>query len=233
MDPYVPCAVGCTVWVDGVEYERPADVGALCSSCHVRIGARLAEAPGIVRELRANVAGLRAVDTTNPRVSGTREAPLPFDDGALEAADELFATVATWAVSHAATMRSAGSLPAWLGGLAAADVDPRRLPTVSTPQSASQHVSEVVDWLTLWGETIAHTIPAPSLKAYHDDIVDLIRRTRGRAGLSERPPRIRKSGYLCGVCGMDGGEADVPDIGPIVFRCVECHTVYPAFELAA
>lgn len=218
------CATGCTT-TEGYEvYYRAADVGHLCSSCARRIRARLDEAPRIIRILRASIVPLRAVDTTSVRVDGTRDAPIPFDDGMLEAADELFSTIANWALSHAQAMHVTGGLPAWLSRLAEVEMDARHLPTLSTPQKASQRLEEVIGWLQEWGDAIAHSVRPESLKAYHDDIVDLVRRMRGRAGLSE--PRTRVPRRVCEVCGEQRVEASVPDIGPEVVRCTSCHAVW-------
>lgn len=225
------CASGCTVTEGDEVYYRAADVGHFCHSCVARIRARLDEAPRILAVLRASVAGIRAVDTTSQRVDGTRDAPIPLDADMLETADDLFAGVCNWAMSHAQTMGVTGGLPTWLARLADAGMDASHLPTVSSPQEAAQRLREVAEWLVKWGDTIAHTIPAPSLADYHEWIVDTVRKARGRAGLSERAPRIRKRGYMCGVCGASEGEADVPDVGPVVFRCASCHAIYPAPEL--
>jgi hypothetical protein len=197
-----------------------------------RIWHRLDEAPRILAVLRASIAGIRAVDTSSQRVSGTREQRLPFDEGMLEAADDLYAGISNWAISHAQKMGVAGSLPAGLSRLAEVDTDAARsIPTNLGPQEAAQRLREIVEWLHRWGDTIAHTIPGPSLADYHEDVVDMVRKARGRAGLTERKPRLRKAGYPCEVCGEDEGEADVPDIGPVVFRCASCHAIYPAPEL--
>lgn len=217
------CAVGCTVDWDGEIYPRLADVGNLCGACAARIRSRLDEAPRILAVLRTEVAGIRAVDTTAQRVSGTREAPLPFDAGVLELADELFSGISNWAVSHAATMGVAGGLPAWLGRLAKAEADASGLPAVSSPQEAAQRLREVVEWLQEWGDAIAHTIRAESLADYHEHVIDLVRRARGRAGLSV--PRGKPRRRPCGTCGELQVVASVPDVGPEIVRCLSCHAV--------
>lgn len=225
------CATGCTTWHGEDLHYRAADVGHLCSSCDKRIRYRLAEAPAIIRQLRSSIVPLRAIDTTRVRVDASRDAPIPFDDGMLEAADELYATLCNWALSHAQTMGAVGGLPEWLSRAGRAEKDMTHLGAVLSAETAAQRVGEVVAWLDGWGAAIAHSIAPASLKAYHDDIVDLIKRTRGRAGLSKpRKPRLRA---LCEVCGEAEGEVDVPDIGPIVARCTNCHTIYPIPEMEA
>lgn len=217
------CATGCTTYHGEDLHYRAADVGHLCSSCVRRIRFRLEEAPQIMRVLRASVVRLRAVDTSDVRVDSSPDSPIPFDDAALEAADELFATLCNWAISHAQAMGAVGGLPAWLSPLAKIEKDARHLPAILSPQTAAQRVADVVEWLREWGDAIAWTIQPASLKAYHDDVVDLVRRMRGKAGLSE--PRVKVPRRLCEVCGEERVEASVPDVGPEVVRCTSCHAV--------
>ena len=228
-DELEACASGCTVEWDGITHYRQADIGHYCHGCATRIQARLAEAPRILAVLRASLAGIRAVDTTNQRVDGTRDQRLPFNEHTLELADDLYAGICNWAISHAQTMGVTGSLPAGLSRLAEVEKDARSVPAVSSPREAAQRLREIVEWLTKWGDTIAHTIPAPSLADYHADIVDMIRKARGAAGLTEPRPR-RASKRPCWVCGDQEVEASIPDVGPEVVRCAACHTVFDSSE---
>ena len=227
-----PCATECTETVDGVEHYRAATHGHLCRSCYGRILHRLTEAAHIVHLLRSQLHTLGAVDTERALVSGTKEPPIPLRDGHLEDADTVYASLAGWAASHAHTMGITGTLPVWLRTITDDEKEPRHIPANLSPQTAAQRVRDLTDWLTRWAETIAWSIPPAALKAYHDDIVDLIHRTRTRAGLT-RPRRkiVDRSGWVCRLCLHPEGEIDVPDEGPIVARCKACHAVFPIPEL--
>lgn len=232
MDELEACATGCTETIAGVEHYREATHGHLCRSCYGRILYRLDEAPIIVRLLRSQLHTLGAVDTEAVRVGGSKETPLPFRDGHLEAADEVFATLTNWTLSHSQAMGITSGLPAWVRKLAEVEKDARHLPANLAPQQAAQLVSELVAWLKTWAESIAWSLTPAALKAYHDDVVDLIRRTRSQAGLT--PPRrklVDRAGWVCRLCLHAEGEVDVPDVGPIVARCTNCAAVFPMPEL--
>ncbi|MGX9346621.1 hypothetical protein [Microbacterium sp. KNMS] len=231
-DELEACATECTETIDGVEHYREATHGHLCGSCYGRILYRLNEAPVIVHLLRSQLHTIGAVDTEAVRVGGSKETPLPFRDGHLEAADEVFSTLANWAVSHASAMGVTASLPAWLRPLIDMEKDARHLPANLTAQTAAQRTRDLTDWLREWAESVAWSIVPASLKAYHDDVVDLIHRCRSRAGLSR--PRVKvvdRTGWVCRLCLHPEGEIDVPDVGPIVARCKACGAVFPMPEL--
>ena len=231
------CAVGCEVEVDGELYGRTAEHGRFCSSCFARILYRLDEAAGIVFVLRANLIPLGAQKLVG-KITGSHESPLPFRDDALEAADELYATLANWCIGHAGSMGVRAPEP--LLKLSAAGKDSQGIPANLTPQEASQRTDVLVQWLRTWAESIAYLPgddkPSPwiSAKAYHDSIVDIIRTMRNKAGLSTpRPRRVSMSGWFCRSCGENTAELDVPDQGPMVARCTGCHAVTPIPDIGS
>lgn len=231
------CAVGCEVEVDGELYGRTAEHGRFCSSCYARILYRLNEAPGIMFVLRANLIPLGA-QKLQGRITGSHDTPLPLRDDALETADLLYSTLANWVLGHAETM---GVRPPD-GLLAHANTgkDSQGLPANLTPQEASQHTDHLASWLRLWAPSIAY-LPGDdtpngwvSAKAYHDSIVDIIRTTRNKAGLSTpRPRRVTLTGWFCRHCGENTAELDVPDQGPMVARCSDCRGITPIPDLGA
>lgn len=232
-DEYVACAVGCTLEVDGEVYYRAADEGRLCWSCYDRILFRLDEAARIVFELRSNLLPIGAQKLTI-RVAGSHEVPLPFRDDALDAADEVYSTLANWCLSHANAMGA--RLPDPLLRLGDREKDSRWLPASLSPQQAADQVKKVVAWLKTWAPSISYlprddpkvADPTETMRAYHDEVVDLIRRMRPKAGLSEPRRRVvDPSGWVCRVCGEHEGEINVPDVGPMVARCLGCHAVFP------
>jgi hypothetical protein len=231
MDEYQACAVGCTIEVDGELYYRAAEDGRLCPSCFDRIRYRLDEAPRIVFELRASLVPIGA-QKLEGRVTGTHEVPLPFRDDALDAADEVFSTLANWCLAHAGSM---GVRPP--DGLLAfrdAEKDALHLPANLSPLAGAERVAEVVSWLKVWAPSIAYLPgddkpnPEISAKAYHDDVVQLVGRMRSKAGLSEPRRRlVDPQGWVCRVCGEAEGEIEVPDVGPMVAVCRGCRSVFP------
>lgn len=232
-DEYQACAVGCTIEVDGELYYRAADDGRLCASCYDRILYRLDEAPRIVFELRASLLPIGAQKLTI-RVAGSHEVPLPFKDDVLDAADDVYSTLANWALSHANSMGA--QLPDPLRRLGEHDRDSRWLPSGLSPQRAAEETASVVAWLKTWAPSIAYlprddpkiADPSETMRAYHDEVVDLIRRMRTKAGLSEPRRRvIDPTGWVCRLCGEHEGEIQTPDVGPMVARCRSCHEVFP------
>lgn len=229
------CAVGCEVEVDGELYGRTAEYGRFCSSCFARISYRLEEAAGIVFVLRANLVPLGA-QKLRGKITGSHDPGIPLRDDALEAADELYATLANWCLAHAASMGVRAPEP--LLSLSIADRDSLGLPANLSPQEASQRTDVLVQWLRTWAESIAYLpgddAPSPwiSAKAYHDSIVDTIRGMRNKAGLSApRPRKVALAGWYCGACGQWEAELSVPDVGPMVARCTDCHATTPIPDL--
>lgn len=232
-DEYAACATGCTLEVDGEVYYRAADEGRLCWSCFDRILYRLDEAARIVFELRSRLLPIGAQKLT-VRITGSHDVPMPFREDALDDADEVYSTLANWCLSHANAMGA--RLPDALSRLGDREKDSRWLRASLTPQQAADEVKKVVAWLKTWAPSIAYlpredpkiADPSEMMRAYHEDVVDLIRRMRSKAGLSApRPPRIDPTGWVCRECGEHEGEISVPDVGPMVARCRGCHAVFP------
>lgn len=71
---------------------RPAEYGRLCLGCHGRLTRAIYQAPELVDYLRC-VGPAQSGDDT---VDGTREAPIPLNTAAVDAADHLHALLCSW-----------------------------------------------------------------------------------------------------------------------------------------
>ncbi|HLS02410.1 MAG TPA: hypothetical protein VK054_10605 [Beutenbergiaceae bacterium] len=85
--------VGCT----GCR-PRPAEYGLLCRRCHFQLSENLIDAPGLIKHLRAQIFPSNQTTTDTPFITGTKTPPAPADLSAIDAADELHATLISWAL---------------------------------------------------------------------------------------------------------------------------------------
>jgi hypothetical protein len=94
-----PCARGCE-WAAASEDEqprpKPAKHGHLCNSDFYRVTAALKLVPDLMANMRASLFSMGAADYSERVTGGGGEAPAPLNVGQLDAADELFAKLATW-----------------------------------------------------------------------------------------------------------------------------------------
>jgi len=230
-----PCVRGCTILVDGEEQPRPAKKGMLCNSCFWRILYRLAEAPKILVSLRAAMVPLGA-GALEGRVDGTREAPLPFRQEAMDAADEFWDEMIRWAAEQAAALTIAGyselGIPVPVARLAAiwwetgTEGEPVRMAPPRSLTEAAAQMTEVCMWLRGHAEEIAHL---DTVSDYHQSIVRTIGRYRARAGLVAPKPRLIRA-RECDICFTKAVEVSIPDVGPIVARCTSCHAIIAGAE---
>lgn len=79
---------------------RRADHGNLCVPCHKHLSDSVLGAPALIAHLRAQVAPATSSDG-GEHVGGTKEPPAPLSVPAVDAADELHATLVSWALEAA------------------------------------------------------------------------------------------------------------------------------------
>lgn len=222
----VGCIRGCTFTDDdGMERTKVAKHGCLCGSCFWRIRYRLAEAPKIVVALRSTMVPIKAASYEG-KVDGTHETTLPFFDSTAPEADAFFGILIDWAVSHATVIggQAAASLPAAAWRRYEDSDATAALSSRLTAHTAGEAVTEMVRWFDRWGVKIAEAVTPLSVKAYHDDIVQQIARYRTRAGLVA--PRARAvRARECDICFENAVEVSIPDVGPLVVRCGNCHAI--------
>lgn len=191
-----PCARGCTrggkhrptcsCGADGHDHDeqcaacagclpRGAALGRLCTPCAGRVTRALLDAGDLAAWLLENVMPGSTPDA--PRVSGSREAPVPLSLTALDDADELHATLATWVMRYTRWTGLAG--PATTGTATRPRLIDRdghhhteRRPTGLRPEAGATVTAQLAAWLLAHQEGLAHHEAAPF---WHDEIVGIVR----------------------------------------------------------
>lgn len=154
-----------------------ARYGNLCGKCFGRTRFLLGQTPDLIAHILPQVIPSMAI-ASGERVSGGGfKAPLPLQAQALEDANDLYAQLMNWMISHA---RSNGLRPPVLAlGYARLDDDARGLPSWSTPATARDYVQSLADWYGKHELVIAGGPPA-SVQAWVDDLGEMLRTLNGR-----------------------------------------------------
>jgi hypothetical protein len=203
-----PCARGCAWEAIGEEPPRPkpADRGTLCASDYYRLKSALAMIPDLMANMRAQMWGI-AGPSYEARVSGGggNGAPIPMRVGPVDAADSLYAKLASWATALNEEMhaRDDGAqvpvlvIPAWFN---AKEVQGSLPVTVETTMRLA---TQLVKWFTDRLDDIA---ASQSAAAFHDDIcygwedAKGVFSLSGTYGIEARPVRAADK-RECPICG--------------------------------
>ena len=175
-----------------------ARYGHLCGKCFGRTRFLLGQTPDLIAHILPQVIPSTAI-ATGERVSGGGfKAPLPLQAQPLEDANDLYAQLMNWMISHA---RSNGLRPPVLAlGYARLDDDARGLPSWSTPATARDYVQSLVDWYGKHELVIAGGPPA-SVQAWVDDLGEMLRTLNGR--YPQAPRRKDSAAHRpCPTCDM-------------------------------
>lgn len=154
------------------------------------------------------------------KVSGTRDVGLPLNAQALEDANNLYAQLVNWAISHA---RALGVKPpsialAW----ARKDADCDGFPSWATIGDAAQLTYDITDWLVMGADKITGTTSA---NLYFDDIQTMVSPLYGRYRWSQT--RRVTSAETCPVCDKQTVIVDF-DSDPVSVACTYCgHPIQP------
>ncbi|WGD36825.1 hypothetical protein [Lysinibacter sp. HNR] len=196
-----------------------ATEGLLCRTCWGRILWQLDHLPALTGQIRDQITP-RITSRVNEPVSGTKENPLPFRLQAMEDSSSLFSQLCDWAVYWAGAM---GIRPAWpLVKLAERQQDAQGIPTAWDGQKTAEIAGEIARWLVAHHPSIVYL---PAAVAYHDDLVDLMRRY-GRRYQGTR--RLRKR--MCVICLSYRVTAVTAPGGKIAVQCEKCGADYPMEE---
>ncbi|ERG63520.1 hypothetical protein L332_03505 [Agrococcus pavilionensis RW1] len=193
----------------GVPRVAVADIGLLCTNCMRRLEWLLDDAPDIIRAARAAVPLLPGAAGGSEPVSGTKERPLPFDAGALEDADDLFAMVANWATAIAAALGV--EPPADLEGVAAIDANVNGLAAGTAPETAAAATERIVRWLL---GRLPDVAGMPMVGEMAEEVVPALERMSRRWLQDGREPKLLHRSLPCPSCaGHDvraGCSGDLP-----------------------
>lgn len=155
------------------------------------------------------------------KVSGTRETPLPLNAQALEDANNLYAQLVNWAISHA---RALGVLPPSVAlGWHRRDEDCDGFPSWAKISDAAALTNDIADWLVMGADKIEDL---PAAGDYHEDIQTIFGPMLGRY---QRAPRRRTtSAETCDVCGRVTVVVNFTDDGTdATVACTYCGHVIP------
>ncbi len=195
-----------------------AEVGLLCRPCFERLRWTLDGVPALLGHVRAQV--MPQGSTGEARVSGTRELPIPFNAGALEDADELFAALANEA--RVIGDELGVEVPAVLAAFARSGAAVDALATASTPADAEQGARSIVSWLD---PLLPQVAVLDDVAGIWEALVPLVQQMHGRYPLEERQQR-RQRPRLCPVCGEQDVVVQWEDGRPRA-RCRSCHYPMP------
>ncbi|QJU54363.1 hypothetical protein SCB71_14550 [Herbiconiux sp. KACC 21604] len=216
--------------VDGAEWSDitpiEARYGHLCGPCFGRARNDLHQAPQLLAHIRAQVVPSMG-SARGPRVSGTREAPIPLRPDPVDDADDLYAQVVNWIVSFA--RHTSARPPATAIAFLKASTDAARLPSWARDQaSAFTLMDDLVRWYEHHGLTIVTALPPLTVKAWCDDIAQIIGSFRSRYPQAPRKPR-QGAKRECPTCGEREVSPKFYAAGTEV-SCDHCGETIPAAE---
>ncbi|MGV8912225.1 MAG: hypothetical protein ACOH14_06355 [Rhodoglobus sp.] len=158
----------------------------------LRARKHLEQAPTLIGHILTLV--MPAGGSGGDKVSGTRDPQMPLNAQALEDANDLYAQLVNFAVSHARALgvNPPGSTLGW----SRRDQDCDGLPSWATAGDAAALTNDVTQWLIAGGDRIAKLKAAGN---YFDDVRNLITPLYGRYPQAERVPAF--ASRECLVCG--------------------------------
>ena len=201
LTPTAPCIRGCT-WKPTMEGEnprpKPANHGTLCDSCFYRMQHALRLIPELMVNMRAAVAPSQSFELTERVQSSGDGPPAPLRISAVDAADALFAKLATIIDEVAEKLNiPSPSIRKWMG-----PVEVQGLRPVSAFAARGQ-AEVLTGWLLNRLDAIAGL---PSAGFIHDDITvghddsPGVYKLTGQYGSEERKPKPSQK-RECPVCG--------------------------------
>lgn len=196
-----------------------AAVGHLCRHCIERLRWALNQYPDLIAAARA---ARNPARVQQERVSGTKDLQLPFNADAVEAADELWATLSAWATNIAEHIGS--RVPAVLEQQARADVGDRVQLSASV-SSATAHwgAQQITRWMESYLDDIAALDFIPDL---HHDLVTIVKQNMRYLPRDQPPPRQPRT---CPACGHRTVHARLVD-DQIEVTCATCGHRLPIYE---
>lgn len=204
----------------------PARYGHLCGPCYGRARHMLHQAPQLLAHIRSQVVPSME-SARSPRVSGTKDAPIPLRADPVNDADDLYAQVVNWVVSFA---RQTGTRPpAAATAFLKVQADAERLPSWARDgASAYTLMEDLVRWYEQHELTIVTALPPLTVRAWCDDIGTIIGAYRSRYPQADRPQR-RAAPRECPVCGEQAVRAEYYAAG-VQVECGHCGHVIPEAE---
>ncbi|WP_291053687.1 hypothetical protein [Herbiconiux sp.] len=183
-------------WCDIVPIE--ARYGHLCGPCFGRARNDLHQAPQLLAHIRGQVVP-SLESARGPRVSGTREAPIPLRPDPVDDADDLYAAVVNWIVSFA---RQTGTRPpATAIAFLKASTDAARLPSWARDQASAYTImDDLVRWYEHHDLAMVTALPPLTVRAWCEDIGAIVGSFRSRYPQAPRKPR-QASKRVCPTCG--------------------------------
>lgn len=200
-----------------------ARFGHLCGPCYGRARHNLQQAPQLLAHIRSQVVPSME-SARGPRVSGSREAPIPLRPDPVDDADDLYAQLVNWIVSFARQtgVRPPASAVAFLN----LDADAVRLPSWARDQASAYTLADdLVRWYEQHETTIVSKLPPLTVKAWCEDIGTIVGAFRSRYPQADRKPRQAKA-RECPTCGEHAMHAEFYAAG-VQVECAHCGEIIP------
>jgi hypothetical protein len=197
--------------------------GHLCGPCYGRARNDLHQVPQLLAHIRGQVVP-SLESARGPRVSGTREAPIPLRPDPVDDADDLYASVVNWIVSFA---RQTGTRPpATVIAFLKASTDAARLPSWARDQASAYTLADdLVRWYEAHELQIVTALPPLTVKAWCEDIGAIVGSFRSRYPQADRKPRQARP-RECPTCGEHAVVAVFYAAG-VEVSCAHCGEVFP------
>ncbi|QJU52946.1 hypothetical protein SCB71_06395 [Herbiconiux sp. KACC 21604] len=199
--------------------------GHLCGPCFGRLKGRLRELVTILPHIRSMVTpSLGAGD--GPRVSGTKEQPLPMNATAVEDSHDLFERVNEWMAQFNESLGLGVSLATLTWMRRSGD----SIPVAWADEYGSKlAMLDIATWYETHELTIVSALPPLTVKAWWDDLDDMTRQYRARYKLTDGRQRVPIA-PACTECGEREVEVRADGGRLIDVRCRHCETVFNARE---
>ncbi|WP_066041943.1 hypothetical protein [Herbiconiux solani] len=236
-DPEVqPCVKTCVnhFWkrtgesdeVCGIE-PALAKFGHLCGPCFGRARRQLRDLIEVLPFIRSQVQPSME-SARGPRVSGTREAPIPLNAQAVEDSHDLFQRVNEWMAQFDESLGLGASLVMLTWYRRSGE----RLPDFWADEYAARLVmTDLAAWYETHERRIVSGLPPLTVKAWTEDIADIGREFRGRYKLTAPRERV-VSPRRCPECEEYAVAAEVGLGHQLYVWCQHCGTVIDAAEHA-
>jgi hypothetical protein len=186
----MPCANGCAR-ADGAPY--PAHHGNYCNRCFGRIDIPLITAGELAQHLLGNALTSRGAG--DEKVDTSSEADVPFNQGAFDDVNDLFAGLAHWArvwAAHLHQQAPAAAASGWRnarGVIIGLDAD-------TTPETGAKKVQDIATWLRVRLDDILTT-------THTDDITGLMDTMSNVWRINASWPRVARPEYSSVTCRED------------------------------
>ncbi|ANJ26805.1 hypothetical protein [Agromyces aureus] len=194
-----PCARQCVRAATEADPQiLPATHGRYCSRCWGRIDQALIQAPELTEHILGNVTSTGQAG--GERVDATKDAPLPFNEGAFADANELYSLLAYWCgiwADYLEVHTPAPAKRAWRrkSGTVVG------LPAGTTPQIGARDVGLMTRWLRERLDNILDLAP--------EDVDEFDEAIRDVWRMNTRWPRIEKPRYSDLECPASECEAKI------------------------